>query len=457
MTDTTEQAANQAEREYQTLVDSVAKLEVLPVDVGVAIVALSNEEAGTAARVRAVLDTFIARRQSLIDGVDDWPPLTSEIDEILAALGALVARLNGAAETIDDGDTTERLAACRDRQRDLGDLTSLMCGRDQIAAERNRLRRVAAVEAAKKGTGLKGVTDKMGDLTRRYVTRAAQDRFSRESDRLGVENVALQDKRGRQGVLLHKPDFVDATVSASLPAVLSEGEQTALGLAGFLTEAYLDSTKSALILDDPVTSLDHLRRGAVAKRLTEFALDRQIIVFTHDNVFASMLKKQAEEAGVQFTARSIELRPKDRAPGVCLDTHPWAVKDAKARLGTLRSELSRLRKGIAEWDTETAEREIGSWAGSLSETWERIISQEIADVLVDRSTFEVRVRMMKLVARITPDDEKEMQESYSRCSQWARRHDKDFELIYSAPDVEQLEAELDLVARWFERIRKYKN
>jgi hypothetical protein len=297
----------------------------------------------------------------------------------------------------------------------------------------------------------------MGDLTRRYVTIAAQDRFSRESDRLGVENVALQDTRGRQGALLHKPDFVDATVSASLPAVLSEGEQTALGLAGFFTEAYLDATKSALILDDPVTTLDHLRRGAVAKRLTEFASDRQVIVFTHDNVFASMLKKQAEEAGVQFTARSIELRPKDRAPGVCVDAHPWAVKDAKARLGALRSELSRLRKGLAEWDTETAEREIGSWAGSFSETWERIISQEIADVLVDRSTFEVRVRMMKFVARITSDDEKEMQESYSRCSQLARRHDKDSELIYTAPDVEQLEAELDLVAGWFERVRKYKN
>jgi wobble nucleotide-excising tRNase len=33
--------------------------------------------------------------------------------------------------------------------------------------------------------------------------------------------------------------------------VLSEGEQTALGLAGYFTEAHFDDSKSALVLDDP--------------------------------------------------------------------------------------------------------------------------------------------------------------------------------------------------------------
>ena len=37
--------------------------------------------------------------------------------------------------------------------------------------------------------------------------------------------------------------------------VLSEGEQTALGLAGLLTEVEYDESKSAVALDDPVSSL----------------------------------------------------------------------------------------------------------------------------------------------------------------------------------------------------------
>jgi energy-coupling factor transporter ATP-binding protein EcfA2 len=457
MTDTTAQTADHAEREYQQLLKAVQEVDALPVEVGVSLAALESQQGELVTWVRDALSTYTARQEALVGGTDDCPPPPNQVSDIASTLSSVAAQFKAAASAVDDGDVAERLATCRASQRDLTDRLALANGRDQVKAERDRLQRIAAVEHAKRGTSLKGVTDKIGDLTRRYVTRAAQDRFSRESDRLGVEKVALQDKRGRQGALLHKPDFVDATVPASLSAVLSEGEQTALGLAGYFTEAYLDPTKSALILDDPLTSLDHLRRGSVAKRLTEFAADRQVIVFTHDNVFAGMLKKQAEEAEIPFAARSIELRPKDRAPGVCVDGHPWAVKDAKARLGKLRSEVARLRKGIEEWGVDTAEREIASWAGGLSETWERIISQEIADVLVDRSTLEVRVRMMKLVARVSSDDEKEMQESYSRCSQWARRHDKDSSLIYTAPSIDELEAELERVANWYERVRKYKN
>lgn len=52
--------------------------------------------------------------------------------------------------------------------------------------------------------------------------------------------------------------------SMAAHTVPSEGEQTAFGLAGFFTEAVVDQSKSALIFDDPVTSLDHVRRDKVA-------------------------------------------------------------------------------------------------------------------------------------------------------------------------------------------------
>jgi wobble nucleotide-excising tRNase len=38
--------------------------------------------------------------------------------------------------------------------------------------------------------------------------------------------------------------------------ILSEGEKLAVALADFLTEVALDTTSRAIILDDPVTSLD---------------------------------------------------------------------------------------------------------------------------------------------------------------------------------------------------------
>jgi len=82
---------------------------------------------------------------------------------------------------------------------------------------------------------------------------------------------------------------------------------------------------------------------------------------------------------------------------------------------------------------------------------------EIANPVVDRGTLEVHVTMVKMLARITDQDNRELQQSYSRCSQWAKRHDKDGALNYVAPMEAELENELALVKSWFERVKKYKN
>ena len=104
-----------------------------------------------------------------------------------------------------------------------------------------------------------------------------------------------------------------------IPDVLSEGEQTALGMAGFLAEVRTDPSKSALIFDDPVSSLDHERRDKVAKTLVTLAAERQSIVFTHDLAFVLALKKHAVHDSVQVTERSIERL--NKIPGHCDNDH----------------------------------------------------------------------------------------------------------------------------------------
>src|SRR5258708_31863099 len=106
-------------------------------------------------------------------------------------------------------------------------------------------------------------------------------------------------------MLHHQPKLVGARQNVTLPRVFSEGEQTALGLAAFFTEAHLDASKSALILDDPVSSLDHIRRGLVAGRIAAFAETRQVVVFTHDVSFVADLKREASGLGVAVGERSV--------------------------------------------------------------------------------------------------------------------------------------------------------
>jgi translation initiation factor RLI1 len=239
--------------------------------------------------------------------------------------------------------------------------------------------------------------------------------------------------------------------------VFSEGEKSALGLAALFTEACLDESRSTVILDDPVTSLDHVRRCRVATRLAELAKDRQVVIFTHDVAFVADLKREAKARCVGLAERSVmKSRAEVRKPGMCTTKFPWKAKDVSARLDALRHDLSLIKRESSEWDDTRYEEAVASWAGNLSETWERIFSQEIVGPILEEGGLEVRPKMVKILARFTEEDNQQFQGSYCRISQWAKRHDKSAAVNYVVPDVEILENELQLVDRWFKRVKGYK-
>ncbi len=299
------------------------------------------------------------------------------------------------------------------------------------------------------------MTTKSNDLARTYVTATVSDRFTRETDRLGLEQVVLGDKGGNKGKLKHKPALLGATASgASVENVLSEGQQTALGLAGLFTEIRLDESKSAVVLDDPITSLDHGRRERVARQIASLATDRQVIVFTHDLTFLGDLIKAAEEEGVQLVERCIT-RTGAGVPGKILEAHPWKAKDAAKRLNDLDGLLAQLKKRQGEESVEDYERLVSDWAGQLSETWERIIRGEVVNKVVDRGTTEVRPKMVRMLALITDDDNREFQAGYSQVSKWARRHDKSEEVNFTAPTHAEMKAELERAKAWLKRVKAY--
>ena len=70
--------------------------------------------------------------------------------------------------------------------------------------------------------------------------------------------------------------------------------------------------------------------------------------------------------------------------------------------------------------------------------------------------LEVRPMMVKILARFTDEDHCEFVASYSRTSQWAKRHDKSAAVNYVHPEVAELEKELGLVETWFKRVKGYK-
>ena len=453
--DETERKAAAAERDAARESDSLRRVAISPAPVLVSLEQIADGDPETVEAWRGRLAAF----ERVVASVDVLSTCLSvaeaaqEGDEVAVATASSEA-LRRRASAVDSSQYAEQLAQVSAERVELGDRILMAEARRALESEVDRLRERRLLEEAKRTTNTAVITQKATALTRSHVTTLVRDRFTRESDRLRLERVTLEDTGGHKGRLQHRPAFVGAVQDAAMAKVLSEGEQTALGLAGFFTEAFLDDSKSAIVLDDPVSSLDHVRRGRVATRLVEFAQERQVVVFTHDLAFVADLARAAGDAEVPIVERSVERRG-DGKPGVCLESHPWKTRDVRARLGTLDADLARIRREMTGWQQEQLEKETADWAGKLSETWERMLNVEVVGRVVDRNTLEVRPKMLKLLACLTPDDNQEFQESYARVSRWTRRHDKSLELNYVVPETDEMGAELALVRDWFNRIKRY--
>lgn len=458
MQDTTAQQASTAEQWLEGAITAFRRLEPTPASIAAQLVEIEASDSTLAQAVTRWLQAAADRKAALL------AYLAGPTDTAIPSLGTSpqssldtrASELRAAAATIDATNFQTSLAGTVARKNDLEARQAIATQRVAIKAEITRLAEKATLDAAKHLTDTTGITRKSTDLTDAHVTSLVRDRFTRESDRLHLERIELKKTGGQKGKLRHRPALLGAKAPKPVEQVLSEGEQTALGLAGYFTEAFFDDSKSALVLDDPVTSLDHVRRSHVARRLAQFATDRQVIVFTHDVAFVGDLRRAADDEQATFTERGIQRRG-GKAPGLCTDQHPWKAKDVGRRFQELEQLVARIKRERDTWDQEEYEKECADWGGKLSETWERLINLEIVYSVVDRGTSEVRPKMFKMLARITANDDREFQQSYGRCSAWARRHDKGPATNYVAPEPADLEQELASVRAWYERIKKYRN
>ena len=457
MSDTTAQQAAAAEEHLAVTIRRCHQLRPITPQIAAHLVELEAADSSMAHSVTRWLEAAADRRTSLLARLEEArdavvPPLGASP---YPALHSRVSELRRAASAIDAPQFQAALDRAIAQKNELEARMTLAKHSADVDAEIKRLEERSRLELAKRLTDTTGITRKSTELTEAHVTSLVRDRFIRESDRLKLERIELKKTGGHKGKLRHQPSLLGARAPQPVEEVLSEGEQTALGLAGYFTEAYFDTSRSALVLDDPVTSLDHIRRAHVAGRLAQLATDRQVVVFTHDVAFVGDLRQAADEEQVPFTERGIQRRG-GKTPGFLTDQHPWKAKDVGRRLNELEQALAEITRERASWDQDTYEMKCADWAGKLSETWERLINLEIVYTVVDPGTSHVHPNMFRVLARITEADDREFQQSYARISGWARRHDKSPSTNYVAPDPEELESEIAVVKAWFSRIKSYR-
>jgi hypothetical protein len=454
----TEKNAIAGDRRLQAITNDFTSLATSSSDWSVAMTYLETSDNSTADAVAHTLTVAARAKASLSErlaGKTEAELINVSVPEI-TTLRLRAKALSDQADNIDSTAFQRKVTDTEREKQELQDKSVLAKIKQDLLKERERVIERKKIQDAQSAVNTRAITTKATELTRKYVTTAMGDHFTRESQALKLEKLMLGDRGGSKAKHRHRPELIGVSGTHRPTDILSEGEQTALGLAGLFTEVHFDDSKSTLVLDDPVSSLDHERRKNVASRVAELARERQVIVFTHDLSFVGYLVKAAENHGVSVAERSIQ-RSGAREPGFVFKNHPWKAKDVPKRLGDLETQLARIKKECGTWDEDAYLRETSLWAGDLSETLERIIRNDLIYPVVDRATTEVMPKMVKLLVRVTQQDNLEYQDIYGRVSEWAKRHDKSEDTNFVAPTPAELEHELAKVRTWFTRIKGYKS
>jgi len=288
-------------------------------------------------------DVLAAARAAAQDTANGKPvtagTLRESAEAVASKVGAELATARAAVQQMSE-DKANAASALTGKQKELSELTARIELNRNIAAAREYVRRARRAQQLDKLSRVissgasKQLTVQSKLASEDLVNKNFETLFAEECARLRAPQVALRFQ-GRSGQAQRKK----AVASYKPSAVLSEGEQKVLALADFLAESRMRGTKAPLIFDDPVTSLDYRRLDEVAARIQNLAETHQVVVLTHNIMFASAL--MAARQNKKLRTKIYEVRDGGEAKGIL-------APDVEPRLDTPADLAKRINVKLQE-------------------------------------------------------------------------------------------------------------
>jgi len=396
-----------------------------------------GELALAAANSMKSLDEHRSMAISRLEGNDVAPSLpdASPIDSLKAAADEFFSR---AAELERLGNIDPALIQfeqeLRDREAFAGSLEALVARRNGLADRHRYLACVAALNTRPVSTI---ATALRGEL----VTPALRERIERECETLGLGHIPLRFTEASQAGKSFFDMGLDSTRRPKKSMVLSEGEQRALAIACFLADCHVNNSKGAIIVDDPVTSLDHQRIRRVAHRFVEEAgRGRQVIIFTHNLLFYQEVLRACADRNPQMPALPCLIQQSAQGFGVVsVNDQPWIAKKVRDRVRALEEQLSAIPDDLPR-DGEAYRNLAKQFYTDLRETWERGVEEVVLGGVVERFGPDVKTQSLKMVS-IDDEDYRTIFFAMKRASERSG-HDQAAARQIDVPDKKQLQADL---------------
>ncbi|WP_454890516.1 AAA family ATPase [Sphingopyxis chilensis] len=394
-------AAETALRGAVALLDVGAIPTQISVELALAEYREMNADRSTlGARIGEFIGSAICRRDDLRAAADH-----GVFDQVAKLLVIPDVQLDVAALNAEADHYLEQVAAepgpdvQLSRLNDLKDQKKLHDALATFLARHDALERHSKILICLKLVGRQQLSTLITNIRRRLVTEGLQDRIKEEIAGLDLEYLPFSvSDRSSDGSSFFEVHLA-APVTAPNERILSEGEQRALALACFLAEVGADTQNHGLIIDDPVSSLDHSRIRRVAERLTaEAAKGKQVIIFTHNLLFYNEVLHAAAALvpQVKVARRLISKSAADGFGIVSEEDEPWTTRKVTKRIAELQVRVKEM-DSLSDYDTEIYRRQAKDFYTDLRETWERLVEELLLGKVVERYSADVRTQSLKNV------------------------------------------------------------
>ena len=382
-----------------------------------------------------------ALRDNRYDALHDLDPLPVSPAQFIQDE---VGRLDSEITQLEVAERDEEaLAKLKARHADFADRKRLSEQVQIVVERRNRLEERHRFEVCAQQCRSTAITRRITDRRREILTPTLRAALEKELERLRLTHIPLDlTDRGRD---------VESIIEIALDArqrvakssdILSEGEQRALALACFLAELQEIGTDHGIIVDDPVSSLDHSRMRAVAERLTEEASNgRQVIVFTHNILFHHMLWTAARRAKVGRHREWMSSAGNDRFSLIDDSQKPWQMKRVPERLSEIHQGFAALTRDGYDHTDQRFRSPIVDLYTKMRTTWERIVEEVLFNNVVQRFRPEVMTQRLEEACIDPSADYPAIFEGMKRCSHFSG-HDQAPDLPPDLPEPREVGSDI---------------
>ena len=412
-----QQAVGNAEKEYRKACQ-LAIEDDLTLDLdAVTYSEIKGIDHEFADKIRAFEQSLIARKKAIKEaiGSHQWDEIKQMMVSPAGDLNKLAEALIEHSKSYEEASKKNKRALLQKEFNELAARIKLSEFKVQIYSTVRDLCHQDKLSKCLQAVKTNSISLKASELTKKFVSEELRNTLNQEFKALRVDRLKVVSQDHSKKGKFYYSLKLERSQKCNPHEILSEGERQAIALGSFLAEINMGGKLGGVVLDDPVSSLDHLRRHYVANRLVEEATKRQVIVFTHDLPFLSLLNEVAKKDDISICYRSLT-SGKWKSGIVKLDL-PFAGKNTKGRIGELRDKHQCIDKLFREENNTEFEKEMKAAYSDLRDAWERAIEEVLLRGTVTR--FKNSIETIKLAGvSVTDEDYKTIYDNMKECSRY---------------------------------------